>query len=131
MDKHLSYPERMNRVEEVIHELGLSKCADSRIGDPSRGVIGISGGERKRLAFACEVFHLVTVKSLFPCLIHCRIQVLTDPLIMFCDEPTSGLDSYTAQNIVEVITIEIAVINQDSSYLWQLFCQNFGFLGQN
>jgi len=108
MDKHLSYPERMNRVEEVIHELGLSKCADSRIGDPSRGVIGISGGERKRLAFACEV--------------------LTDPLIMFCDEPTSGLDSYTAQNIVEVLRnlaskgkVVILTVHQPSSEVFALF----------
>jgi len=55
MDKHLTYPERMDRVEEVIHELGLTKCANSQIGDPYRGIIGISGGEKKRLAFACEV----------------------------------------------------------------------------
>ena len=55
MDKHLSYDERMNRVDQVIHELGLSKCRSTVIGNPERGVKGISGGERKRLAFASEV----------------------------------------------------------------------------
>ena len=56
MDKHLSYKERMNRVDEVIHELGLKKCATTVIGNPERGIKGISGGERKRLAFASEVY---------------------------------------------------------------------------
>ena len=55
MDKHLSYDERMNRVDQVIHELGLGKCRSTVIGNPERGVKGISGGERKRLAFASEV----------------------------------------------------------------------------
>ncbi len=55
MDKHLSHADRMNRVEEVIIELGLSKCAETIIGEPERGIKGISGGEKKRLAFATEV----------------------------------------------------------------------------
>lgn len=55
MDKHLTYDERMIRVDDVIHELGLKKCADTTIGNPERGIKGISGGERKRLAFASEV----------------------------------------------------------------------------
>jgi len=108
MDKHLTYPERMERVEEVINELGLTKCANSQIGDPFRGIIGISGGEKKRLAFACEV--------------------LTNPLLLFCDEPTSGLDSYTAQNIIEVIRnlaskgkTVILTVHQPSSEVFALF----------
>lgn len=55
MDTHLTYEERMTRVEEVINELGLTKCSGSMIGHPERGIKGISGGERKRLAFASEV----------------------------------------------------------------------------
>lgn len=35
-------------------QLGLNKCANTRIGIPGR-IKGISGGEKKRLAFACEV----------------------------------------------------------------------------
>ena len=56
MDKHLSYEKRMARVEEGINELGLSKCANTKIGNPQRGIKGISGGESKRLAFANEVY---------------------------------------------------------------------------
>jgi ABC-type multidrug transport system ATPase subunit len=55
MDKHFSYEERMNRVENVILELGLGKCANTVIGLPERDLKNISGGERKRLAFASEV----------------------------------------------------------------------------
>jgi ABC-type multidrug transport system ATPase subunit len=55
MEKYMSYDERMIRVEEVIIELGLKKCENTVIGNPERGIKGISGGERKRLAFASEV----------------------------------------------------------------------------
>ena len=53
MDAGVSLKERIHRVEKVILDLGLSKSADTIIGSSSRK--GISGGERKRLAFACEV----------------------------------------------------------------------------
>ena len=55
MDKHFNYEQRMERVEQVIQELGLAKCRLTLIGNPEKGIKGISGGERKRLAFACEV----------------------------------------------------------------------------
>ena len=58
MDKHFSYEERMTRVEEVVVELGLGKCRNSLIGNPEKGIKGISGGERKRLALACEVSYV-------------------------------------------------------------------------
>lgn len=57
MEKHMSYEERMVRVDEVINELGLKKCRNTVIGNPERGIKGISGGERKRLAFASEVIN--------------------------------------------------------------------------
>uniref|UniRef100_A0A0N8BEU9 Protein white n=1 Tax=Daphnia magna TaxID=35525 RepID=A0A0N8BEU9_9CRUS len=108
MDTHLTYEERMTRVEEVINELGLTKCSGSMIGHPERGIKGISGGERKRLAFASEV--------------------LTNPSLMFCDEPTSGLDSYMAQNIVQVLKniastgkTVVCTIHQPSSEVFALF----------
>ena len=50
---------RMDRVEQVILELGLTKCRNTLIGNPEKGIKGISGGERKRLAFACEVSRLL------------------------------------------------------------------------
>ena len=82
MDKHIKYEDRINRVEEVIQELGLGKCANTIVGDPNKGIKGLSGGERKRLSFACEV--------------------LTNPALLFCDEPKSSLDSFMAQHIIQV-----------------------------
>ena len=62
--------------------MGLKKCENSRIGYPGQ-VEGITGGEMKRLAVACEL--------------------ITNPPLLFCDEPTSGLDSFMAQNVVEML----------------------------
>jgi ABC-type multidrug transport system ATPase subunit len=41
------------RVEKVIEELGLAKCAETRVGNEL--VKGISGGERKRTAIGSEL----------------------------------------------------------------------------
>lgn len=107
MDKHISYEQRMTRVNEVISELALSKCQNTKIGIPGR-VKGISGGEKKRLSFAAEV--------------------LTNPSLMFCDEPTSGLDSFMALNVVQVLKqlaltgkTVICTIHQPSSELYAMF----------
>ena len=86
----------------------MKKCENTKIGSPDRGIKGISGGERRRLAFASEV--------------------LTNPSIMFCDEPTTGLDSYMAMMLVDCMrnlaqqgkTI-ICTIHQPSSELFQMF----------
>lgn len=39
----------------LLKKLNLKKCEKTIIGEPDQGVKGISGGERRRLAFACEV----------------------------------------------------------------------------
>jgi ABC-type multidrug transport system ATPase subunit len=80
MDGRYSKEHKRQRVEEVMQEVGLKKCENTRIGSPGLDK-GISGGEMKRLAVACEL--------------------LTNPPLLFCDEPTSGLDSFMAQNVVE------------------------------
>jgi ATP-binding cassette, subfamily G (WHITE), eye pigment precursor transporter len=89
--------------------LNLKKCENQIIGDPSlSNVKGISGGEKRRLAFASEI--------------------ITDPSILFCDEPTSGLDSFMALSIVEAMrnlanqgkTI-ICTIHQPSTDTFKMF----------
>jgi ABC-type multidrug transport system permease subunit len=107
MDPKVSFAERMQRVDQVIHDLGLTKCQNTRIGDPAKNK-GISGGEMKRLAFASEY--------------------ITDPMILLCDEPTSGLDAFMAQSVVEVMQKMaqqgksiICTIHQPASEVFEMF----------
>ncbi|KAK4530400.1 hypothetical protein CCYA_CCYA04G1257 [Cyanidiococcus yangmingshanensis] len=72
--------EREDYVEELMRELGLSRCADTRVGDLRNP--GLSGGERKRLAIGCELFG--------------------SPSLIFADEPTTGLDANQALKVMEV-----------------------------
>ena len=107
MDKEIPYQQRMERIDEVVQELGMTDCLNTIIGIAGR-IKGLSGGEKKRLSLASEV--------------------LTNPPLMFCDEPTSGLDFYMAQNMVKVLrnmakggkTI-VATIHQPSSQVFALF----------
>lgn len=55
MDRSATDNEREERVEEIMSELNLKKCENTVIGIPEKDVKGISGGERRRLAFGCEV----------------------------------------------------------------------------
>ncbi|KAI6243828.1 ATP-binding cassette sub-family G member 2 [Aphelenchoides fujianensis] len=103
-----SKQERNRRVRMVMAELGLTHVAKTRIG--SQRLKGISGGEKKRLAFGSEI--------------------LTSPQILICDEPTSGLDAYLGlgkwsavlRNIAEKkgMTV-ILTIHQPSSQVFELF----------
>lgn len=107
MGRNIPYAQKVQRVNEVIAELSLRKCAHTVIGSPGR-IKGLSGGERKRLAFASEA--------------------LTDPHLLLCDEPTSGLDSFMANSVLQVLkrlankgkTI-IITIHQPSSELFGMF----------
>ena len=100
--------ERLERVEDVMKQVGLKKCENVLIGGEK--LKGISGGEKKRLSFASEF--------------------LTNPAILFCDEPTSGLDSFMALSIMELMqslarmgkTI-ICTIHQPSSQVFSKFDQ--------
>ena len=73
--------ERKAKIESVLHELGLSECADTPVG--SHDERGLSGGQRKRLSVAMEL--------------------LDDPQVLVLDEPTSGLDSKAAEDLVNVL----------------------------
>ncbi|CAB1109225.1 ABC [Ectocarpus sp. CCAP 1310/34] len=66
--------EKSAMVDKLISKLGLSKVASTIVGDEKTR--GISGGEKKRLSIACQLFGT--------------------PSLIFCDEPTTGLDAFQA-----------------------------------
>ncbi|XP_052132931.1 LOW QUALITY PROTEIN: protein scarlet [Frankliniella occidentalis] len=82
LDRRTSCWERQRKVQQLLRQLGLTASQHTRIGTPGHDKV-ISGGERKRLAFATEL--------------------LTEPPLLFCDEPTTGLDSYSAQQLVDLM----------------------------
>uniref|UniRef100_A0A1I7VI44 ABC transporter domain-containing protein n=1 Tax=Loa loa TaxID=7209 RepID=A0A1I7VI44_LOALO len=100
--------EKELRVKQVIADLELERCVNSRIG--ISGIEkGITSGEAKRLSFATEI--------------------LTNPSLLFADEPTTGIDSFMAYHIVKVLermasengkTI-ICTIHQPASDTFEMF----------
>ena len=93
-------------VDDLLRKTGLGKAADSIVGDDK--VRGVSGGERKRLAIACEL--------------------VDDPAVLFLDEPTSGLDSFAAARVVASLrglcdagTTVVCVIHQPSGKVFDAF----------
>ncbi|XP_021695975.1 protein brown [Aedes aegypti] len=79
--EHLSFVSQLkgvqnHRMNQVIKELQLDKCEDTRISN-------LSGGERKKVNLAGEL--------------------LTEPDILFCDEPTTGLDSFSALAVLKTL----------------------------
>lgn len=94
----------MKRVNDIITELRLQKCSNTKIGGAL--IKGVSGGERKRAAIG--------------------VELITDPMLIFLDEPTTGLDSYIAINVVETMKelalsgrTVISTINQPSSEIFE------------
>ncbi|KAK3089010.1 hypothetical protein FSP39_000105 [Pinctada imbricata] len=74
----ISDNERKERVDNVISELGLTECADTKVG--TEFIRGVSGGERKRTNIGMEL--------------------IISPPVLFLDEPTTGLDANTANSVM-------------------------------
>lgn len=98
--------ERRKVVEEVILELGLKECANTRIGNNQHK--GCSGGEKRRTSIG--------------------VQLLSNPSVLWLDEPTTGLDSTSAFQLVRTLkglakkgrTI-VTTIHQPRSEIWGMF----------
>ncbi|KAM9476927.1 ATP-binding cassette sub-family G member 8 [Clarias gariepinus] len=103
---HFTQAQRDQRVDDVIAELRLRQCANTRVGN--NYVRGVSGGERRRVSIA--------------------VQLLWNPGILILDEPTSGLDSFTAHNLVITLSrlargnrLVLLSVHQPRSDIFQLF----------
>ncbi|KAJ0976184.1 hypothetical protein J5N97_018149 [Dioscorea zingiberensis] len=102
----LTVRQKIDHVDAVITQLGLSACRNTIIGN--QDIRGVSGGERKRVSIGQEI--------------------LIDPRLLFLDEPTSGLDATTAQRILSVVgelaskgKTVLMTIHQPSSRLFYMF----------
>ncbi|XP_030380289.1 protein scarlet [Scaptodrosophila lebanonensis] len=107
LDRRVSPQERKLIISELLERTGLLSAAHTRIGSGDDKKV-LSGGERKRLAFA--------------------VELLNNPVILFCDEPTTGLDSFSAQQLVQTLyelaqkgTTILCTIHQPSSQLFDNF----------
>ncbi|XP_067844552.1 ATP-binding cassette sub-family G member 8 [Heptranchias perlo] len=106
LPKDFSEKQRNKRIEDVIAELRLRQCANTRVGNYFTR--GVSGGERRRVSIG--------------------VQLLWNPGILILDEPTSGLDSFTAHNLVMTLSrlargnrLILMSIHQPRSDIFHLF----------
>ena len=93
-----------DKIDHVIKSVGLTACADVKVG--SLFFRGLSGGQKKRLSLA--------------------VELISSPPIIILDEPTSGLDSSSAfgvimalKNLAQMGHTILATIHQPSSQIWQ------------
>jgi len=78
LPKSMTKQEKSDIIENTLLDLGLSNCADTKVG--TELIRGVSGGEKKRTCIA--------------------IELITDPSVLFLDEPTTGLDASTANAVM-------------------------------
>lgn len=107
LDRRVKSKERDHIINDLLERTGLLQSSNTRIGTIDDKKV-LSGGERKRLAFA--------------------VELLNSPVIIFCDEPTTGLDSFSAQQLVNTLhelaqkgTTILCTIHQPSSQLFSMF----------
>lgn len=125
------------QVDDVIAELRLRQCANTRVGNAY--VRGVSGGERRRVSIAVQLLwnpgegprwgrgaHRAGARPALVPLAH------EAPLcwegILILDEPTSGLDSFTAHNLVKTLSrlakgnrLVLISLHQPRSDIFRLF----------
>jgi ABC-type multidrug transport system ATPase subunit len=82
----VSAGDKVARIDEILSQLGLMSCADTKVGNEF--MRGLSGGQKRRLSIG--------------------IALLKTPTVIFMDEPTSGLDAAAAASIMK-FTKELAV----------------------
>ncbi|XP_032881411.1 ATP-binding cassette sub-family G member 8 [Amblyraja radiata] len=106
LPRDFSEEQRNERIEDVIAELRLRQCANTKVGN--NFTRGVSGGERRRVSIG--------------------VQLLWNPGILILDEPTSGLDSFTAHNLVMTLSrlargnrLIVMSIHQPRSDIFHLF----------
>ena len=102
----LTEEEIIDRVENVLKNLGLYEIKNMKVGSPLNKKI--SGGQRKRLNISLEL--------------------IREPAILFLDEPTSGLSSRDSENILDLLKelsrkgkLLFIVIHQPSSDIFKMF----------
>ena len=102
----LSDEECEEQVSQLITDLHLEKCLNTRIGNNLKR--GVSGGERKRTSIG--------------------VELISNPSIVFLDEPTTGLDSFNAYEIIKLLNslakeknkVVIFTIHQPCSEIFDL-----------
>ncbi|KAJ3058638.1 hypothetical protein HK102_010384, partial [Quaeritorhiza haematococci] len=106
LPRRMTRAEKMERVNEVIEELGLTKSRHTKVGGPQ--IRGLSGGEKRRLGIGMEL--------------------LSSPSILLLDEPTSGLSSTDALSVMTTIKslarknrTVILTIHQPRSEIFDMF----------
>ncbi|XP_052071138.1 broad substrate specificity ATP-binding cassette transporter ABCG2-like [Mytilus californianus] len=94
------------KIENVVSELGLTKCVDTMVGNDF--FRGISGGERQRTNIGMEL--------------------IISPPVLFLDEPTTGLDANTAHSVMQLLkslskngTTVVFSIHQPRFSIFKLF----------
>ncbi|MEY3010322.1 MAG: hypothetical protein RLZZ314_964 [Bacteroidota bacterium] len=107
---HRTTQQQHDRVDEVLHQLGLWEVRHLQVGSVMDKVI--SGGQRKRVNIGMEL--------------------LRKPPVLFLDEPTSGLSSSDSEHILDILKeltyagqLVFAVLHQPSSDLFKMLDRLF------
>lgn len=80
LSRNISREAKIAIINQVIEQLGLEKCTNSRVGSEYKG--GISGGERRRTNIGMEL--------------------VLSPTVLFLDEPTTGKMNFSHRKILDM-----------------------------